>query len=146
MVQCYFCCIRLHLQFHRFLVVIVPRRKSRQLASELFVFPFEPFDVHILWSPQVSLDVFNRIRRPFWFFVQAYQDFCESLQDTRLFQIFSEFLLFGTIGIVVIVAAIVGRIIASGVASRVLSGICLLKVKGIERNESSGEMGATIFA
>ena len=82
-------------------------RQCRQLAPELFVFSLQTFDVDVLGCPHVSFYVFNRIAGPFGLFVQAHQDFGQGLQDARLFQIFSEFLLFGTITVLVAVAVAV---------------------------------------
>ena len=93
------------------------RRQGRQLPAELFVFPFESLDIHILWGSHVSFDVLDCVAGAFWFLVQPHQDLGQRFQDAGLFQIFSKFFLFGTI------IAVVPGIAA---AARVFSGIRLL--------------------
>lgn len=78
-------------------------RQLIHLCLELFILSFQGFDIDILGSPHISLDVVNGMQRPFWFFVQAHQYLGECINDSRLFQIFAKFVLFNIIVIIIIV-------------------------------------------
>ena len=109
-------------------------RQGRKLPAELFVFPLEALNIHVLWGSHVSFDILNGVAGALWFLVQTHQDLGQRLQDARLFQILSKFFLFGTIIIVRVVPGIAS-------IARVLSGIRLLQKSSFNsiREREKGE-------